>query len=105
MASVDRTDFIPLFEGGLDEAKSAAGHLKAAGIEFDIGMTDGSNPGSWSCCYVLAVASQDLETAQGILTAKKAERAKKLHQEQLAAKAKAKKKSKSAAKARKKRRK
>jgi hypothetical protein len=54
---------------------------------------------------VLAVASQDLETAQGILTAKKAERAKKLHQEQLAAKAKAKKKSKSAAKARKKRRK
>jgi bisphosphoglycerate-dependent phosphoglycerate mutase len=46
MASVDRTDFIPLFEGGLDEAKSAASHLKAAGIEFDIGMTDGSKPGS-----------------------------------------------------------
>ena len=46
MASVDRIDFIPLIEGGLDEAKSAVGHLKAAGIEFDIGMTDGSNPGS-----------------------------------------------------------
>ena len=44
--SVDRTDLIPLFEGGLDEAKSVAGHLKAAGIEYDIGMTDGSNPGS-----------------------------------------------------------
>ena len=46
MSSVDRNDFIPIFEGGLDAAKSAAAHLKAEGIGFDIGMTDGSNPGS-----------------------------------------------------------
>ena len=94
----------PIFEGSLDAANKAASLLKAAGIPNEVHIADDSQPGSWSCCYVLAVASQDLEQAQSVLASKHSEKVRTAQQIEAAAKAKARKKEKRAAKARKKNR-
>ena len=76
-----------LMEGGLESVKATAAQLKAAGIAHDIEMTGGA-PGSGKCCYVLAVAGQDLKRAEQVLSDIKSDRARALHQAQLAEKAK-----------------
>ena len=98
------TTYSPVFEGSLDAANKAASLLKNAGISNKVHIADDSQPGSWSCCYVLAVASEDLETAKNILAGKRSEKIRTAQQLEAAAKAKARQKAKRAAKARKKNR-
>ena len=36
----------PILEGGLAAVQEAARHLKTAGLDYTLGVTDGSTPGS-----------------------------------------------------------
>ena len=104
MEATATTQLSFLYKGKFDTAHKLARHLIAAGIPHQVNIASESKPDSWNCCYVVAVANDDLEKAKNVIADKRAEHARSLYQQQIDLKAKIRQKAKRAAKARKKNR-